>query len=136
MKKGFTLIELVLVIAVLGVLVVSALPNYINTSTQTEIVLRDAVVGAIRSGIALERAKQMNSDGSGSYPAALDSVGADTPCGTGASVRCFEAILPLGVTSPAWIKVNEKHYTFNDGTTTYTYTYDPSTGSFTSPTAP
>ncbi|MBI2341290.1 MAG: type II secretion system protein [Deltaproteobacteria bacterium] len=127
MRKGFTLIELVLVITILGILAVSALPSFINISTQAEQASRDGVTGAVRAGIALQRANDLVVNGPpGIYPANLD----------GAANLCFTGVLTQGVADASWRKTAASTYTFNDGTTTYTYTYTQAAGTFTSPTAP
>lgn len=125
-RKGFTLIELILVIAILGILAISALPKFLDLSTQAELASRDGVVGAVRSGIALYRANDMvTSSGAGSYPTALDAVTDGDAC-----TNCFSTVLANGVNDSSWTRTNSTAYVFNDGTTTYTYTYSSSAGSF------
>ena len=135
MKKGFTLIELVLVITILGILAVAALPQFIDVSTKAEQASRDGVTGAVRAGIALYRANDLVANGApGNYPATLDGVAADSDCGPAA--LCFATVLTTGVSDSNWHKTNGTTYTFNDGTNTFTYTYTAAAGTFVSPTAP
>lgn len=146
-QQGFTLIELVLVITILGILAVAALPSFIDVSTQASQASRDGVVGAVRSGIALFRANDLVLNGApGNYPATLDDASngqADitvprifftgpTTCPANMTT-C--SILQQGVADGSWSKT-DLVYTFDDGTATYAYTYVPATGAFTSPTAP
>jgi prepilin-type N-terminal cleavage/methylation domain-containing protein len=134
MRKGFTLIELVLVITILGILAVSALPSFINISTQAEQASRDGVVGAVRAGVALQRANDLVTNGPpGTYPAALDAAAAGA-CGAGN--LCFTTVLAQGVADGSWSKTNATTYVFNDGTNQFTYTYTQANGTFSSPTAP
>jgi prepilin-type N-terminal cleavage/methylation domain-containing protein len=135
MRKGFTLIELVLVITILGILAISALPSFINISGQAERASRDGVVGAVRAGIALSRANDLVTNGApGVYPATLDGVAANTQCV--AATPCFGTILSQPVVDGSWTKNTNTQYTFNDGTNNFVYTYTVNNGTFTSPTAP
>lgn len=135
-NKGFTLIELVLVITILGILAVAALPSFIDVSTQARQSSRDGVSGAVRSGISLFRANDLVTNGPpGNYPATLDAAAAGSTAGP--ANLFFTNILQQGIADDAWAKgATAAEYIFDDGTTTYTYTYTSATGSFTSPTAP
>lgn len=133
-SRGFTMIELVLVITILGILAVSALPNFINVATQAQQSSRDGVSGAVRAGIALFRANDLVVNGPpGVYPAALDAAAAGACT---AANPCFGTVVTNGITDNNWGKTNATTYTFNDGTSTFTYTYTIANGTFTSPTAP
>ena len=135
--KGFTLIELVLVITVLGILAVAALPSFIDVSTNAKQSARDGVAGAVRSGVGLFKANDLVKNGPpGSYPATLDAQAAGATAGPGNLF--FTSILQQGVADKAWSKdgADPLKYIFNDGTTTYTYTYVPAAGTFSAPNAP
>lgn len=128
-RKGFTLIELVLVIAILGILAISALPKFLNLAQEAEQSSRDGVVGAVRAGLALYRANDMvQNGGDGTYPASLDAVADDTTCDT--APNCFGDVLQTPVDDASWTKVDDTNYTFSDGENDFDYVYDPAAGTF------
>ncbi len=67
-QKGFTLIELIIVIAIIGILAAIAIPNYINFQNRAKDSGIKESLGAYRTALA------MYFGDNGSYPAALSGV--------------------------------------------------------------
>jgi prepilin-type N-terminal cleavage/methylation domain-containing protein len=115
LQSGFTLIELIIVIVVIGILAAVAIPQFTNVSTEATHAKNTAILGAVKSawGVALITSKPNNPT-----TAEIAAVMADPVCTapTTASISCatsatttliFAATLASGkVASPADITCN------------------------------
>jgi len=72
MKKGFTLIEILIVISILAVLALIAIPNFMGFDKEARMSATKANLEVLRTSINLYRAKR------GSYPPTLESLTTDT----------------------------------------------------------
>ena len=126
-QKGFTLIELVMVIVILAVLGAVAIPQYVNLQNEARISAELGVAGGVRAGITtwfIDPARGNRA----AFPATLDAVAINTVCSQAAP--CFTTVLVQGGITEQWQKlatVNTYRSPLN-GTNVWTYT--PATGNF------
>lgn len=123
-NRGFTLIELIIIIIVLGILAVSAIPIYYNLADDAKTSAEKGVVGNVKAGIMLYYVNQAKSGGTPSYPSELDSEQAGTAASD--STPLFVNVIQGGVTE-SWTKTTDTTYTGPTGTV---YTYNSATGAF------
>ena len=122
--KGFTLIELIIIIVVLGVLAVSAIPIYYNLTDDAKGSSEKGVVGNVRAGIMLYYVNSAKSGGTPAYPTTLDAEANDTAASD--SDPLFINVVQGGVTD-GWTK---KTATTWEGPAGNTYAYSSAAGTF------
>jgi len=67
-QKGFTLIELVIIIAVLGILAAVAIPKYANITSESKEAAARGALGGLRSGITIFYANEAVTTGNANWP--------------------------------------------------------------------
>ena len=67
-RKGFTLIELIMVTIILGILAAVAIPRYMTSVEKAEAAAEDAVISAIKAGLETYATEQLMDNGRRSWP--------------------------------------------------------------------
>ena len=121
-RNGFTLIELIMVIVLLGLLAIVAIPKYYDLSSSAKAGAEKGVVGAVRSGIYTYFANH-----SGAYPG-TDGLDAATVAMCSGTNKCFANVLDQGGITQDWNKTAAGVY---KGPAGNSYTYNSASGNFT-----
>ena len=72
--SGFTLIELVIVVVILGILAAAALPRFSDLSTDARISAVNGLAGSLRSAASIAHATQLAKGYSAAIPVSLDGT--------------------------------------------------------------
>ena len=67
-RKGFTLIELIIVMVILGIMAAVAVPRYLDSISNAEKSAEDAVINSVRSGLAQYANNSLYESGRAEWP--------------------------------------------------------------------
>lgn len=121
---GYTLIELVLVVAVVVTLAVSAFSRFFDFSSDAKTAAESGEVAAIQSGIRLYASESQVMARTPIFISSLDSAVSGP---SSSSNQLFSGVLVLGMTDGRWAKASTTRYTSPSGKS---YKYNSDDGTF------
>ena len=81
-QSGFTLVELVVVIVILGILAATALPRFINLTNEARVASVNGFAGGLRSAVGVAQARYFATGNTAATTVAM--IGSATPVDVGA----------------------------------------------------
>lgn len=104
-QKGFTLIELVMIIVILGILAAVAIPRFVDLSADARIASVNGVAGNIRGAVSLARARYLVTGNMAAVSVTMDGTAVTVNAGTGIPVGTAAGI-GAALTSTAGLTVD------------------------------
>ena len=80
-NKGFTLIELIIVMVILGIMAAVAVPRYLDSISNAEESAENAVISSIRAGLKQHANNSLYSEGRSTWPSNPFEVLDEKPAG-------------------------------------------------------
>lgn len=130
-NRGFTLVEVVIVLTIMALLAIAALPKIIDVTNSAKRGSRDKIIASVREGIILQKINLISETSPfGSYPGNLDNK-LNGSCQSNGG--CFGNVLEDGqfIRTNDWQKEGGTTYRYDkNGSVDSTYDYNSSNGTF------